>query len=106
MSKQFVQGDVLFEKTGRKIGGNRVPARADGRIVIARGEKTGHDHTVDSETATLYQNGDKLALVVAESTQIVHQQHSPLLLEPGYYDVMVQRQYAPLAPKREIQYWD
>jgi len=109
MTKQFVQGDVMFIQRKKKPSGKKTAPRQDSRLVLARGEKTGHDHTVDSATTTLFGKvGDgNMAIVVVEPTQVLHQEHPPLGLEPGYYDVVVQRQYVPEAPKREAtQYWD
>lgn len=102
MTIQYYQGDVAFIKIGdkKKYGKDKGDLKAkseNGRYILARGEKTGHMHTVDAESATLYSglfNGRNV-LVVNEATEVVHNEHAPLLLEPGEYEVRMQRQYVP-----------
>ena len=95
---QLRQGDVLL------LPVNRLPRSAKqqpatGRIVLAQGEATGHAHTVDQHAATMsLDEGGVMFLTVEQLTEVRHQEHAPLRLEPGKYKVVRQREYTPQAP--------
>jgi hypothetical protein len=69
--------------------------------LLAEGEATGHSHRIERpETVELYERGGLLYLrVVAESAQVIHQEHCPITLPRGTYRVWQQREYSP----REIR---
>lgn len=106
MSKQFVQGDVMFILLSEKpIMKNYKPISPQaGRIVIARGEKTGHVHTVDSAAATLFSFAfnDERIIVVDMETEVEHDEHPPLTLSPGAYNIVLQRQYVEKEKARRV----
>jgi hypothetical protein len=94
--KMYRQGDLLFiriEKLPRKNRLMRIKSN-----VILRGEATGHSHRLVGgslyatqrvgQTADLYIEVDKAA-------EVVHEEHAPLKLEPGYWRVLRQREYTP-----------
>jgi hypothetical protein len=92
--KYVSQGDVNFRRVNRQnlAGGKRV---ADG--VIARGEVTGHSHRLaELDAAELYQmDGGKMLLRVGEEgVSIVHEEHRPVELPMGDYEVVIDREYA------------
>lgn len=99
-SKIFRQGDVLIERV------SRTPAAADltkqvpigGRIILAHGEATGHHHSIDADAADWWKtaDGDQFVTVHA-ATDVVHQEHDPIALQPGKYRVLRQREYSPEA---------
>jgi hypothetical protein len=113
------QGDLLFvrvadglRKDGRFAFDGNLPqflfaneqtvVEAGGEIVLAEGEKTGHKHVVTSGPAEL---GVKLPnppdgvrnnaswLRISESTEVRHDEHPPLPLEPGIYMMVRQREF-------------
>jgi hypothetical protein len=97
MSRQFVQGDIMFVERILKLPGDckKMP-QVRGRYVIARGEKTGHTHEVDTQLATLFGVANGMVIVVdAEEAPVVHQKHPPLVLPQGQYNVIQQREEAP-----------
>ncbi len=99
MSKQFRQGDVLLVKVDALPAGAELQEVED-RIVLAYGEVTGHAHAVGLEGAKLYRsNGDDL-LKVHTATALVHEEHSPIPLDPGVYKVVRQREYTPQEIRR------
>lgn len=88
----YRQGDLLFVKT------NELPKECivveDG--IIARGEITGHTHKI--------RDGRKAALLVAmnvayihalKECEIDHQEHDVIILPPGDWKVIRQREYTP-----------
>ncbi len=91
----YRQGDVLFRRVVAVPKKDR-KKRKDG--VIAYGEATGHTHAVaDLEAAEVYDVGDQCFLsVTAEGgVSIVHQEHGPILLPQGDYQITIQREYTP-----------
>jgi hypothetical protein len=91
-AKIIRQGDVWF------IPVAEVPASAKRRKdrTIALGEATGHHHTL-TETATVFGelNGQQWVVVEEAPAEVVHQEHAPLVLEVGYYEVRIARRYTP-----------
>ena len=89
------QGDLLLVPVAalpacaRKLG--------SGRLVLLRGEATGHAHVVDDERASLHGwSSDRYLLVEGENAVLlVHQEHDPLSLFPRVYEVRRQREYVP-----------
>jgi len=89
---QFRQGDILF---------TQIPSLPEGLTlrksqVVAEGEVTGHSHRLASGRVLSTAQG-MLFLEILTATQVVHQEHGPLTLSPGYYQVTRQREYSPEA---------
>lgn len=86
------QGDVLFTAI------KELPEGLTERTtrVIVEGEVTGHSHRL-VEGRILQDAQGYLFLEVLRATQVVHQEHHPIHLEPGIYQVTRQREYAPEA---------
>lgn len=76
-----------------------------GRLIILRGEATGHHHSVEAEAAELsffvgnerpsILNGTVIGtLAVEKATDLVHVgHHAPIAIGPGFYFVVQQREY-------------
>lgn len=92
------QGDVLLVPVARIPKGAKAQ-RTKGRIVLAHGEVTGHAHTVDARRARLSVDteGGVTYLTVDKLTEVTHQEHAPVTLQPGKYKVVRQREYTPEA---------
>ena len=98
------QGDVLLVP----VAG--LPERARegrrGRLVLAEGEATGHAHVVDDDRASLHghpsSSGLYLSVVGDGPVFLVHEEHGPLALAPGVYEVRRQREYAPRVGFRRV----
>ena len=88
------QGDVLLRRID-ELPKQKAVKRVNG--VLAYGEVTGHSHQVDNLTrAEVLEIDDRLYLRVGEEgVLIVHDEHSPLSLPAGDYEVTIQREYAP-----------
>jgi hypothetical protein len=97
---QIRQGDVYLVKTDVKPKGKKVAPKG-GRLILAEGEATGHNHTVDAAVCDLF-GGDKPVLVVREPTTLNHQEHGAIEIEPGVYWVVRQRAYTPKAIVRVL----
>jgi hypothetical protein len=91
----FRQGDVLLVRVdAMPAGGTRVQPEA-GRLILARGEVTGHHHSVAAEKACMVEAAEGVFLRIMSATPLEHQEHTPVWLEPGVYRVVRQREYAP-----------
>lgn len=73
-------------------------AKSTNKKTLAYGEKTGHHHSVaeaDIEGAEIFEAGDQMFLrVTAEGgISITHQEHGPIQVAPGDYEVRIAREY-------------
>jgi hypothetical protein len=97
--QQARQGDVYFTRISRAPAGRPLAPEA-GRLILARGEVTGHHHSVPAGAGTLtLDEGGIMYLTIAQLTAVEHQEHAPVPLEPGIYRVTRQREYA--GPERD-----
>lgn len=85
----FRHGDVLIQQVAQLPA----PLEKLQHHILAHGEVTGHCHRV--EQGELYLGPDGLFLKVSEPTQVVHEEHAPIPLRPGFYRVWRQREYSP-----------
>lgn len=111
MIKQFRQGDVLVQVIDKLPSKLQEAKEAENRIVLQYGEVTGHAHAIHNtkgvtaflepgEDATLVrgmETGRRGFLQVKEKSNLTHEEHSAIVLEPGNYEVIRQRQYTPEA---------
>ena len=72
-------------------------ARRLHHLVLAQGELTGHSHRIaERDAAVLFETDQGLFLNVTQSVAtLVHQEHGPIELQSGYYQVWRQREYTP-----------
>lgn len=105
---EFRQGDIYIVRIGSKAHkvcttAKGVPTgdskkRTTGHIL--EGEVTGHIHRLsDLDAAEVFECGEGLYLnVTAEGgVSVVHEEHKPVILSPGNYEVVRQREYSPEA---------
>ena len=67
------------------------------RIILAEGERTGHAHAIAADEANLFVAGSRRFLEVCYKATLVHEEHGPIVLTPGIYEVIQQREYSPEA---------
>jgi hypothetical protein len=107
------QGDVLLIPVDDEIPATaRHAPRKDGRLILARGEATGHHHSIleaDVDLFTLTDGTDTAAgadmLLRVRSRAgavLTHQEHDPIALPPGTYRVRRPREYSPQAAPRLV----
>lgn len=92
----FRQGDVMIRRIG-KLPSNKLTKRESG--ILAYGEVTGHAHRIDDlAVAEVMEVGDGMYLRVGtEGVRIIHDEHAPISLPAGNYEVTIQREYSPAA---------
>ena len=93
--RQFRQGDVLIHPIDA-IPDSAMKSKHAGRVVLAEGEATGHEHAI---TATLkkletYTDGQETYLRVKSPVSLRHQEHGEIVIDPGDYVV-----------KRQVETW-
>jgi len=98
MPLQSRQGDLLFIKQDTRPV-IALTARQGNSIVA--GEATGHAHRLQAGTILAAPDG-ALYLDVTRVTQVVHEEHGPITLDPGLWLVVRQREYAPEAIRRVL----
>jgi hypothetical protein len=89
--KIWRQGDVLIKQVGSLP--KTTQKRENG--ILAYGEVTGHCHQVDNKVAAEVlevENGLYLR-VGEEGVRIIHDEHSPITLPPGNFEITIQRSY-------------
>lgn len=89
----FRQGDVFIIPAQVAPIGDR---QARGQV-LAFGEVTGHSHRVrEPLTASLFTAGERLWMdVQADTATIIHDEHGPVDVPCGLYEVRIQREYTP-----------
>lgn len=85
---QVRQGDVLVMSSEIPSGARCVTGRR--RIVLAEGEVSGHYHTMSRKTSEHHEHEGVMYLRVNEPTDLTHQEHGTITIEPGEY--LVRRQ--------------
>lgn len=85
--EQIQQGDVLLKRIPKLPRGCSEVSRKSGQLIIAEGEATGHRHVITDEGARLLELKGELYLEVATPVVIHHDEHKPLDILPGIYQV-------------------
>lgn len=97
----FRQGDVLI-RTISSIPAGANDVTPNDRIVLAYGEVTGHAHAIAPGEAREFSLADaantvrRFLSVVGEAT-VRHEEHAPIPLPPGFYEIVQQVEYTPEA---------
>jgi hypothetical protein len=90
------QGDVLFVKHESLPDGEQKPiARENGRVVVAYGEVTGHAHATVAPQVQQIEIDTIRWLVAPDEFVITHEEHAPLTLDSGVWEVVYQYEYEP-----------
>ncbi len=99
----FRQGDVLIIPVASLPTGLTEETRdAQGRIVLAHGEVTGHCHAIHEKHVRLFRAADDGAMAPDRYLEILgapavlrHEEHTHHTIEAGKYRVVIQREYSP-----------
>ncbi len=101
------QGDVLvFSVSQDQWPQNlRRVEKENGRLVLAKGEATGHAHTIADPAADLFSNDSgELFLTASGEITVSHEEHKPITLSPGQYKIGIVREVDPFADEvRNVQ---
>ncbi|MFX1388953.1 MAG: hypothetical protein ACFE9Z_02690 [Promethearchaeota archaeon] len=97
-AKIYRQGDILF----KKIDNLPTQLKEKSDNIVAEGEETGHSHQLVNGALFELINSDSLYIKSEKNTKIIHQEHLPIKLEPGNYEVIRQREYLGSGSHRQI----
>jgi len=85
------QGDVLLIPASKPTTGKRLD-----HLTLAEGEVTGHRHRISQGEAQLYERNGTLYLKVLSPTALLtHEEHHPITIPQGDWQVRIQREYEP-----------
>lgn len=105
MNKHTViqQGDVILRKLPGLPRGT-IEKVSQQRCVLAQGEHTGHAHLIEDDEAELIRIGEKMLLRLGREATVRHQEHLPITLSPGIWEVGQVHEYDYLAQMvRKVQ---
>jgi hypothetical protein len=91
-TNQLQHGDVLLSKLDRLPDGVVRQKRGNVLLVMA-GEATGHNHVIKDKTSVIGELKGQLYLEVTEPTTIVHEEHKPIDIPTGIYQIGQVREY-------------
>ena len=94
----FRQGDVLIVPVNGIPEDAAILEKPDSRnrSVLMEGEATGHAHAVPFDDGKIYRNpaNDNRFLHVVSNTTVRHEEHDPIDLPAGDYQIIRQREYS------------
>ncbi len=95
----YRQGDVLIVPVSAIPAGLESIDRDAGRVILAYGEATGHAHAIHAEGAALFRDPNLMAVFMTVNNDgpvaLEHDEHETIVLPPGNYRVIRQREYTP-----------
>jgi hypothetical protein len=94
----YRQGDVLIVPIEALPAGLVPGPRDRGRLVLARGEATGHAHVITGPDVVLHASADdvdRLFVEIVTRARLVHEEHGAITIPAGVYRVVRQREYEP-----------
>jgi hypothetical protein len=89
--KTAQQGDVLLRKLD-SIPAGKQESISRKRLVLAHGE-SGHSHVIEDSEAELIKIGERMLLRLTRSATVVHEEHKPITLSPGVWEIGRVREY-------------
>lgn len=105
-NRPYRQGDVLLMPCADVPASARAEAPEDGRVVLARGETTGHAHVMAADRVCHFRDdgtgGGFLRIDGTDPVALTHEEHDELMVPPGSYRVVRQREYQPRAMPRVV----
>lgn len=89
--KHVQQGDVVLRKLDSIPPGQQTSI-SKLRCVLAHGE-SGHSHVIEDDEAELIRIGERILLKLERSAVVKHEEHGPITLEPGIWEVGRVKEY-------------
>lgn len=95
------QGDILLIKRDALPDGKQTVIKRDKRrVVVAYGEVTGHAHAIAQSGVKQVEIDNIRWLIAPDDFVITHDEHAPLTLEAGVWEVCYQAEYTPQEIRR------
>jgi len=102
MQRQIRQGDVLLVAVERPTS---PPTRRTTRLVLAKGEMTGHAHVITAPLIEVWESEDGVIFSLSSEGVLVHEQHDPtghVIAAPVTYQVVPQHELNLAGEWREV----
>ena len=99
----FRQGDVMLIRVA--VAELPKGLQRTKKVVLALGEVTGHSHAIKRGAKGYASKPEDLCsyVEIAEALALLeHEEHSTITLEPGIYEVRIQREYHPKELERKV----
>ena len=100
--RQYRQGDVLLCAVD-EIPPAAIPVPSEGdRVIVALGELTGHAHAFAADTVRLFREagtGRSFFEIGEAGAALVHEEHDPIHVSEGRYELRRRREYTPGQPR-------
>lgn len=93
----YRQGDVLIVPVEKLPAKLEPVSRENKRVVLAHGEATGHAHAIKDKHVTLFRDpklNTMFMQVLDAPVALEHDEHDPISVPPGNYQVIRQREYS------------
>lgn len=106
--RPYRQGDVLLVPCAEIPANAHAEVAEEGRVVLARGERTGHAHTMAADRVCFFREdgsgggGGFIRVAGPAPVDLTHEEHGPLAIPPGNYRVVQQREYQPRGAPRAV----
>jgi len=93
----YRQGDIVIREV------RRLPAGVQRQVspVLAYGERTGHAHRLEGQ-GQIWRQDTELYLKLEQPSRVVHDEHEPITLPRGVYQVVAQREYVSPGEDRRV----
>ena len=85
----YRQGDILFKKIYELP--ERLKEKPDN--IVAGGEGSAHAHMLVNGDLFQVEHSNQKYIRTRENTRLIHEEHLPIRLESGIYEVVRQREY-------------
>lgn len=102
----YRQGDILLKKVMIKSIKDYI--KSSKKVVLAYGEATGHHHIIEQDAEFYHHKDDDVEIFaldgtssnpifvhVLKETNLKHEEHSPIKIDKGWYEIVRQREYSP-----------
>jgi hypothetical protein len=100
---EYRHGDVGLIRVAELPAG-AIQQERRGDLILQQGTSTGHAHRIKAKTAQTFTAGVARYLAVKRPTTLTHEEHGPIAVEPGVYEVRIEADYVPGEPPRQV--WD
>lgn len=94
-TKYYQQGDVILIKIDKKeVKGEKIKG-----VVVQEGEHTGHAHRFNNQddVVSLFNSDGQKYLSTTDTAVLYHEEHLPVTIEKGDYEVRIVRQKDPFS---------
>jgi len=88
--KNYRQGDVDI----KEIKSIPKSAKPSTDKILAYGEATGHNHRINGQVL-VFKDAGQTYIQVKRTAELIHQEHKPLQIEEGLYEIKIELEYDP-----------